>query len=101
MNGLFTNRHFANGCDHSPARKQDVSRAAQFDFGFPIRRTLRLCEIEEIMQHSMIIKPPPSRSYYLNKLEDGTLEGHRTEFGWVVYEDSFRNWVKNLQQKAA
>lgn len=73
----------------------------QYDFGFTIRKTLRLCEIEEIMKTSLIIKPPPSRSYYLNKLEDGTLDGYLTEFGWVVYEDSFKGWVKKLQRQAA
>jgi len=26
------------------------------------------------------------------------LEGRRTEFGWVVYEDSFKSWVKNMTQ---
>jgi hypothetical protein len=73
----------------------------QYDFGFSVRRKLRLCQIEEIMKQSLIINPPPSRSYYLKKLEDGTLDGYRTEFGWVVFEDSFKAWVKRLEQKAA
>lgn len=73
----------------------------QYDFGFPTRRMLRLCQIEEIMKQKAIITPPPSRSYYLRKLEDGTLEGTRTEFGWVVYEDSFKAWVKSLQEAIA
>jgi hypothetical protein len=70
----------------------------QYDFGFPTRRTLRLCEIEDILKRTRVITPVPSRSYFLNKLDEGTLEGHRTEFGWVVYEDSFKAWVKSLQQ---
>lgn len=73
----------------------------QYDFGFPVRKKLRLCEVEDILRRSQILRPVPSRSYFLKKLEDGSLEGHRTEFGWVVYEDSFRAWVKSLEQQAA
>ena len=75
--------------------------SAQYDFGFPTRRMLRLCEIEDILRRSRVIVPVPSRSYFLNKLDDGTLQGRRTEFGWVVYEDSFKSWMKSLQQEAA
>ncbi len=75
--------------------------SAQYDFGFPTRRMLRLCEIEDILKRSRLITPIPSRSYFLKKLEDGTLEGKQKEFGWLVYEDSFKEWVRTLQQDEA
>jgi hypothetical protein len=75
--------------------------AVQYDFGFPVRRKLRLSEIEEILRNAKVIQPIPTRRYFTNKLEDGTLEGVLTEFGWLVYEDSFKAWVRSLEQRAA
>ena len=56
----------------------------QYDFGFPIRRALRLCEIEDILKRTRIIAPIPSHPYFLAKLIDGALEGRHTEFGWLL-----------------
>jgi hypothetical protein len=74
-------------------------RAMQFDFGFKVRPQLRLGEIEEILRAAHAIVP--SRPTLVAMCEDGTLEGQKTRFGWVVYEDSFKAWVKSLQQQAA
>jgi hypothetical protein len=75
--------------------------SVQYNFGFATRRALRLSEIEEILRNTRVIVPIPSRTYFLKRLEDGTLDGYRTQFGWLVYEDSFKNWVKSLHQEAA
>ena len=76
-------------------------REMQFDFGFKVRPQLRLGEIEEILRASRAIVPIPSRPTLVSMCEDGTLEGQKTKFGWVVYEESFKAWVKSLQQQAA
>ena len=73
----------------------------KFDFDFPLRTPLRLCLVEEIIRKQRVILPPPSRACLIEMLEDGRLEGHKTTFGWVVYEDSFRKWVKSLHMPSA
>jgi hypothetical protein len=73
----------------------------QYDFGFPIRPTLRLCEIEEILRRTRAVVPVPTRPTLIKLIEDGTLQGlmpSHSQFGYVVYEDSFKAWVRNLQQ---
>ncbi len=64
-----------------------------------IRTRLRLSEIERLIKKHRIIVPPLSRPTLVGLCEDGTLEtaGTRpTSLGWLVYEDSFWNWVKSL-----
>jgi hypothetical protein len=72
-----------------------------YDFGAPIKATLRLSEIQEILRRTKIIQPPPSRSTLIARCEDGTLEANLTSFGWVVNEDSFKRWVVRLTSMAA
>lgn len=73
----------------------------QFRFDFAPRPLLRLFEIEEIIKQQRVMRTPPSRNTLIQMCEDGTLEGSKTRFGWLVYEDSFENWVYSLQQRIA
>jgi hypothetical protein len=73
----------------------------QYNFGFPIRTALRLGEIEDILRQTRVLVPIPSRPKLIALCEEGKLEGRRTEFGWIVYEDSFKAWVRTLQQDEA
>ena len=73
---------------------------AKYDFGFTPRPVLRLSRLEEILRQTKIIDPPPSRQTLINLIADGTLEGKKTSLGHVVYEDSFKEWVKSLQPDA-
>ena len=80
------------------------SPAMQYDFGFKVHPKLRLCEIEQILRQTRVIVPVPSRSTLIKLIEDGTLKGlmpSHSQFGYLVYEDSFQEWVKSLQQEAA
>jgi hypothetical protein len=66
-----------------------------------IRAKLRLSEIERLIKKHRIIVPPISRPTLVGFCEDGTFEtaGTRpTKLGWLVYEDSFWNWVKSLDE---
>ncbi len=72
----------------------------QYDFGFEVRPSLRLSRIEEILQQTRIVDPLPSRQTLINLIEDGTLDGKKTNLGYLVYEDSFKSWVRSLQPEA-
>lgn len=64
-----------------------------------IRTKLRLSEIEQIIRRLRIVVPPPNRRTLQNMCEDGTFEtagGKPGRIGWLVYEDSFWEWVKSL-----
>ncbi len=69
----------------------------QYDFGFAPRPALRLSEIEQILRRHRIINPIPSRANLIELVEDGRLEGKLTNYGYIVYEDSFKKWVRSLQ----
>jgi hypothetical protein len=73
----------------------------QFRFDFAPRPLLRLSEIEQIMRQYRVMRTPPSRNTLIEMCEEGTLEGTKTRFGWMVYEDSFEGWVRSLQQRMA
>jgi hypothetical protein len=69
-------------------------------FGFNTRPTLRLCVIEETLQEQRIMNPVPSRMTLITWVEQGILEGKKTPTGiWIVYQDSFENFVKKLQSE--
>ena len=74
--------------------------APRYDFGFTHRPALRLSRVEEILKQTRVIDPLPSRRTLIRKLEEGTLDGKKTESGWIVYEDSFRAWVRSYQPEA-
>lgn len=73
----------------------------QYHFDFAPRTMLRLSEIEEIVREYRIMRTPPSRDSLIEMCEDGTFEGQKTRFGWLVSEDSFDRWVRSLQQRIA
>lgn len=68
-----------------------------YDFGFTVRPALRLREIELILRRTRVITPVPSRPTLIGLIESGKLEGRKLSHGWMVYEDSFKDWVKSLQ----
>lgn len=71
-----------------------------YEFGFDVRPALRLREIEMILRRTRVITPVPSRPTLIGMIESGTLEGRKLSHGWIVYEDSFKQWVKSLQPEA-
>ena len=73
---------------------------SRYDFGYVTRPSLRLSRIEEILRQSKIIDPPPSRQTLVNLILDGTLKGKKTKLGFIVYEDSFRAWIRSFQPEA-
>lgn len=72
----------------------------QYDFGFDIRRSLRLVRVEEILRQTGVIDPVPSRANLIELIEDGRLDGKLTSYGYIVYEDSFKTWVAGFQVAA-
>lgn len=72
----------------------------QYDFGFDIRRSLRLARVEEILRQTGVIDPVPSRANLIELVEEGQLEGKKTDYGYIVYEDSFKQWVRGFQVAA-
>lgn len=63
------------------------------------RTKLRLGEVERLIKKHRIIVPPPSRPTLVTFCEDGTFEtagGAPTKLGWLVFEDSFWKWAKEL-----
>jgi hypothetical protein len=65
------------------------------------RPKLRLAEVERLIKRHRIIVPPLSRRTLTNMCERGIFEtagsGPNNKFGWLVFEDSFWNWVKSLE----
>jgi len=63
------------------------------------RPILRLAEIDRLIRKHRIIVPPPTRRALTAMCEDGTFDtagNAPTKMGWLVFEDSFVNWVKSL-----
>jgi hypothetical protein len=64
-----------------------------------IRPKLRLSEVERLIRIKRIIVPPLSRRTLLALCEDGTLEtapGRRANQTYLIYEDSFLKWVREM-----
>jgi hypothetical protein len=79
---------------------------SQQTFDIKPRTKLRLSEVERLIKVYRIIIPPLSRATLVNMCEDGTFEtagSGPTSVGWLVYEDSFKEWVTGLdgEKKAA
>lgn len=69
---------------------------------FSPRPALSLTEISRLIRQHRIITPVPSRPTLISLCENGTFEtvgNGPTRFGWLVYEDSFLEWVKSLSKK--
>lgn len=65
------------------------------------RPKLRLAEIDRLIRKHRIIVPPLTRRALLALCEDGTFEtvgNAPTKLGWLVFEDSFLEWVKSLDE---
>ena len=73
-----------------------MSRQLTLTFQVPIDRAFRLRDVEEAL--AMVMPSPPSRTTLLNWLDDGTLEGKRMRFGWIVYESSLQSFVRSMQR---
>lgn len=71
-----------------------------YDFGFPVRPSLRLREIETILRQTRVISPVPSRPTLIALIESGVLEGWKLSQCWMVYEDSFHSWVRTFQPES-
>jgi len=66
------------------------------------RTKLRLSETERLIRAHRIVIPPLSRRALREMCEAGTLETapRRGARDWLVYEDSFLDWVKSLDAKS-
>jgi hypothetical protein len=65
------------------------------------RTKLRLSEIERLIKQHRIIVPPLSRRKLNEMCEDGTFETAKRvspSHAWLVFEDSFLKWVKDLEE---
>lgn len=73
-------------------------------FDFQPRPKIRLSEIERLIKKHRIIVPPPSRQTLIKLCEDGTFEaagGGPSAIGWLVFEDSFMQWARSLDERQA
>lgn len=75
---------------------EDVPDAPEYNFGFPIRPALRLGLVEKILGSQGIIQPAPTRQRLIDLINDGVLDGKKVGSFWIVYEDSFKAWVKKI-----
>ena len=69
-------------------------------FDTQTRSKLRLTEVERLINKHRIIVPPLSRRSLIRMCEEGVFETvglAPTKFGWLIYEDSFWKWVKELE----
>ncbi|MGQ0540929.1 MAG: hypothetical protein ACT4O9_03635 [Blastocatellia bacterium] len=66
-----------------------------------IRPKMRLSEIERLIKKHRIIVPPLSRQTLIRMCEAGIFEtagNAASRSGWLVFEDSFLRWVKDLDR---
>lgn len=66
---------------------------------FTPRPKIRLGEVERLIKRHRIIVPPPSRQTLVRMCEDGTFEtagNGPSSIGWLVFEDSFQKWAKEM-----
>lgn len=66
-----------------------------------VRSKLRLGEIERLIRKHRIIVPPPTRHTLIKMCEEGIFEtvGDRpTRLGWLVFEESFWQWARGLDE---
>jgi hypothetical protein len=77
-----------------------MKQTTQHSNDFALRPKLRLSEIERLIKRQRIIVPPPSRPTLIAMCEEGIFEtagNAPTQFGWLVFEDSFLKWVRGLE----
>jgi hypothetical protein len=71
---------------------------------FPFATTPRysLSEIEtELRKNQALGKNPPSRNYFHALCEDGTLDAVLTSRGYLVKQESFWEWLREMTEVAA
>lgn len=64
-----------------------------------VRTKLRLGEVERVIKENRVIVPVPSRQSLIRLCESGKLEtvgGAPTSLGWLVYEDSLWEWIREF-----
>lgn len=74
-------------------------RDTQQTLNIETRTKLRLTEVERLIRKHRILVPPPSRRALQRMCEEGDFEtvGDKpTQYGWLIYEDSFWAWAKKL-----
>ena len=67
------------------------------------RPKLRIAEIDRLIRKHRIIVPPLTRRALTAMCEDGTFDtvgNAPTKMGWLVFEDSFVEWVKSLDSES-
>ena len=69
----------------------------RYKLDFSHRPTMRLVRVLEVLTQLNIIDPIPSRRTIIRWIESGKLEGKRSSVGYIVYEDSLKEWIKSLQ----
>ena len=69
----------------------------KYKLDFSPRSMLRLSMVEQIIRDNRLLVPAPSRPKLIALIEEGRMQGKRTEYGWLVFEDSFLAWIKELQ----
>jgi len=67
-------------------------------FELPPDRCYRLRDVSEVL--GQVMSSPPSRTTLLNWLDEGTLEGKKMSFGWVVYESSLKQFIYSMQPES-
>ena len=80
--------------------EKPITTAAKHMDDNAIRPRLRLGEVERLIKKHRIIVPPLSRQTLQHMCEDGTFEtaGNKpTRLGWLVYEDSFWKWAREME----
>lgn len=108
---FFSNRHTLPTCFTEPGstseRGAKIPRQhtkhmniTQHLLDLSPRPKLRLSEIERLIRKHRIIVPPPSRRKLNAMCENGTFEtpARQGQRSWLVYEDSFLEWVKSLDE---
>lgn len=81
-----------------------MKNTSQHTFDDKTRTKLRLAEVQRLIKAHRIIIPPLSRRTLTNMCEQGVFEtvgNSPTKMGWLVYEESFWKWVRELDRGAA
>ena len=71
----------------------------QIVFDFAPRQKLMLIDIQQYLEtHRVLGASSPCRETIIGWIEDGTLEGFPTPKGWMVFADSFEEFVRRLDR---
>ncbi len=74
---------------------------AGVSFDFQIRPALRLCDVEDIFITTRALGACPKRHTLIAMIESGELEGKLTRVGWIIFEDSLKQWLRQLMEPIA